>query len=69
MRLTFCIVSLIVFMQYATTLFCRVKSHHWKQHNFEQKSVLGLSFMLFLFNDPWYVVHIFNPTIVTSILN
>jgi Wnt-binding factor required for Wnt secretion len=25
--------------------------------------------MLFLFNDPWYIVHILSPTIFTSILN
>ena len=67
MRLTFCVISLIVLSQFATKLLCRVKD--WKQHTFGQRSVLVLSLMLFFFNDPWYIVHILSPSFATVVIN
>ena len=57
-RVFFTCVSVIVLCFYCTKVLCRIDQDLIRQINFEQKGTLALIFTLFLFNDPFYVVHI-----------
>ena len=50
---------------YGTKIMCRVPDKLQKQLTFEQRGSLGLIFLLFLFNDPFYPVHIYQPSFMT----
>jgi len=68
-RLFFVLTSVLVLLYYFTKLACRVP--HKLQHmvTFDQRSVAPLLFLLFLFNDPWYAAHIYQPSVLTLTLS
>ena len=68
-RLVFATISLAAFIAYATKIICRVREKHKKYLTLEQKSLLGLVFFLWLFNDPMYVAHIYFPGVATFVLS
>lgn len=69
MRMTFSIISFILLMVFATRLTCRIPSQSKASITSEQKQVLVLLMMLVLFNDPFYTITIWAPSIATFVFN
>lgn len=61
----FTCVSMLILCFYCTKVCCRVPAKLQRQLTFEQKGSLALISLLFLFNDPWYPVHIYSPSFLT----
>jgi hypothetical protein len=55
-RAVFVLLTIIVFWVYAVRVLCRVHRAHKSQITLEQKSIIALTGLLFLFNNPWYLV-------------
>ena len=64
-RAIFAAISAIAFLAFATKTLCRIKPQDQGKLAFETMSSLTLLFLLFLFNDPFYPVHIYNPKFIT----
>ena len=64
-RTFFTCLSMIILCSYCTKLCCRVSPTLQRQLTYEQKGTLSLIFLLFLFNDPFYPVHIYSPSFMT----
>ena len=64
-RIFFTIASLIIFCLYCSKILFRIPPQMQKQLTYEQRCALSLSFMLFLFNDPIYPIHILSPSFLT----
>jgi hypothetical protein len=64
-RAVFGFIALVVFISYGGRVLCGVKKHHRSQVTLEQKSVAALSFLLFFFDNPWYLVQIYTPRMLT----
>ena len=56
---------MIIFMAYTTKITCRIKIKHKKFISSEQKILIVLTFFLWLFNDPLYVIVVFFPSLNT----
>jgi len=67
-RTFFTIASLLILCFYCTKILCRVPVQLQRQLTFEQRGALSLAFLLFLFNDPLYPVHIYQPSFLTFAL-
>lgn len=69
MRLTYCAISCIIFMGYATKLTCRVPNKSKSSLTEEQWQIFALSAMLVFFNDPFYIVAVLHPGQAAIIFN
>jgi hypothetical protein len=68
-RSIFTILSLINLIWYFCKIVCQTPQKFQPQLTFDQKSLVPLSFMLFLFNDPWYTLHVYTPSFFTFVLS
>lgn len=68
-RTTFSAIALVVWLCYCTKVVCRVPTKEKKQLPSVTWHLLGLSFGLVLFNDPWYAVSILAPSTVSRIFD
>ena len=64
-RTFFTCISIMILCTYCTKLCCRISPALQRQLTYEQKGTLSLISLLFLFNDPWYPVHIYSPSFMT----
>ena len=55
-RAVFVLLTVLVFWVYAVRVLCRIHPGHKTQVTLEQKLVVVLTGLLFLFNNPWYLV-------------
>lgn len=69
MRLSYCAISTILFMGYATKVLCRVPDSSKKHITEEQWQLLGLSILLIFFNDPFYVLAVLDPSFLKLVIN
>lgn len=69
MRLTYCAISCIIFMGYATKLTCRVPKKSRSSLTEEQWQIFVLSVQLVFFNDPFYIVAVLHPGQAALIFN
>ena len=67
-RIVFTAISLLFLCYYCTKVLCRVPKDLEHQLSFEQRGTLALTFLLFLFNDPLYMAHIYSPSFLTYAL-
>ena len=69
MRACFTAISAIAFVCFAAKTLCRIKPEDQGSLAFETMSSLTLLFLLFLFNDPFYPVHVYDPRFLTFALS
>ena len=67
-RIVFTAISLLFLCYYCTKVLCRVPKDLEPQLSFEQRGTLALTFLLFLFNDPLYMAHVYSPSFLTYAL-
>ena len=48
---------------------CRIKGDLKKQITLEQKGIIIVLLAMFFFNDPVFMLHIYNPTMVTFFIS
>lgn len=65
MRAAFTLTSAIALIWFATKTLCKIKPEDQGKLAFETMSSLTLLFLLFLFNDPFYPVHVYDPKFIT----
>ena len=69
MRASFTVASAFALVIFASKTLCRIKAEDQSKLAFETMSSVTLLFLLFLFNDPFYPVHIYDPRFLTFALS
>ena len=65
MRTIFSSLSALVFVIFSAQTLCRIKSEDQARLPFETMSALTLLFLLCIFNDPFYAIHLYDPSFIT----
>ena len=65
MRTVFSTLSALFLVVFAGKTLCRIKNEDQGRLPFETMSALTLLFLLFVFNDPFYPVHLYDPNFIT----
>jgi len=65
MRVILSTISAIALIWFTAKTLCKIKPEDQGKLSFETMSSLTMLFLLFIFNDPFYPVHVYDPKFIT----